>query len=646
MAYVEFKKVSFKYSVGDGFALRDVDLSIEKGEILLLTGASGSGKTTLLRLLKPQIRPEGALLGEILLDGKDIFGSDNSVPASKIGYVSQSPEDQTVTDTVAHELAFGLESAGIAPAEIRRRVAEICGFFGIEDLYGRRMGELSGGEIQIVELAAAMAGDPELLLLDEPTSQLDPIAAGEFFSVLRRINTELGVTVIISEHRTEEVFSIADKTAIMAGDGTISFFGTPRRAAAEVLSENTEERPAGADAVKDAIPSAARIFASLECRVSDDIPLTVREGREYIERTFSFASESDIEITNPAVSVGSAKKKTAGEGWRDQAVVLRDVHFRYEREQSDVICGLDLEVASGQVYAILGGNGTGKSTLLRIISGTEKPYRGKKQIRGRSAGLPQDPRMIFTEETVAENLIFAAQTGAVGAGDSTDDDGVLGRAVAAAVNKFGLGRLLKRHPYDLSGGERQRAALAMLLLTGAEILLLDEPTSGLDSGAKKSLGRLLRSLSFAGVTVIAVTHDLEFAASFADRCGMLFDGKIVCSSPCREFFAGNKFYTTPSARIARPFEAGSGIISGDEKAGAVTVSDVVSMCRRGMRKKDSDIETDDPIMNAESENNGSSGIISENNNTEKIEKEAITSDAEEKAKEGNQEEDKKSEVME
>lgn len=664
MAYVELKNVSFIYNGETEPALCHTDISLERGEILLLVGSSGCGKTTLLRLLKPQLRPEGRTFGQILLDGRDItngiythFSSALSHPntpehpsspsssAMEIGYVSQNPEDQAVTDTVAHELAFGLESAGMEPGAIRRRIGEICGFFGLGELYGKKMSELSGGEVQLVELAAAMAGDPKLLLLDEPTSQLDPIAAGEFLSALRRLNEELGVTIIIAEHRLEDILPMADKVAVMTSSGNISFFGTPRRLSAMMI-DNTAESPEGLYAVRSAMPSAVRIYADLESakdvtqkhkdpQQTENCPLTVREGQKFIEKNFLFSNIENTTEANFPEQFKKNKKRDTDNAWRDTAIDLRNVCFRYDRDLPDVLYGLDLSIREGEIFGIIGGNGAGKTTLMGVIAGLDKPYRGKRHVNGRTACLPQDPRMIFTCDTVAEDLIAAARIG-VGSGEDKNkspdhstagnvikgkaddkvnapDDLLIANAVMAAVKKFGIGRLARRHPYDLSGGERQKAALAKLLLTGAEILLLDEPTSGLDAKSKHMLGDLLRRLCAAGETVVIVTHDVEFAAAYTDRCGMLFDGKMTSVAETRTFFSENKYYTTAAARIARPFRDITGI-------DALTVDDVVKICLSGTRKKsaeeDPDPEGGSEVGDAPPSNGETSPVEDINKNTE------------------------------
>lgn len=556
MALLEVRDLSFTYNGASQKALDGISFTLDSGEILLLCGESGCGKTTLLKLLKPQLSPLGRREGEILYCGKEIGELDARRSAAELGFVMQDPDAQLVTDKVWHELAFGLEGLGWKGDAIRRRVAEVCGAFGIGEWYLASVWELSGGQKQLLSLASVMACEPRVLLLDEPTAQLDPIAASEFFASLCRVREEFDVAIIIAEHRLEEVFPIADRVLVM-DEARVHACGTPRE-----IGEKLVRSP---HRLRDGMPAAVRLFAELDgCGAS---PLTVREGKRYIRDNFYH--------TRKRLDVGSAERER-----KSAAIEIRDGYFRYTREQRDILNGLSITVHEGEHLCILGGNGSGKTTLLRVLSGLGRMYRGRyllwgddvsrrrvTEVCGRGiALLPQDPRTLLTEETVREDLLAVASItyrSRQRAGEASD----------AISKRLGIERLCDRHPYDLSGGERQKAALAKLLLREPRILLLDEPTKGLDASSKKELALLLGSLIGEGKTVVTVTHDVEFAAEYSDRCAMFFDGQIVSEADRVEFFASNRYYTTAAARMTRPmFED------------AVTVGRAAELCRLNGRR--------------------------------------------------------------
>ena len=504
MALLQVENLSFTYPDGHR-ALTEVSLALLQGSFTLLCGASGSGKSTLLRLLKTPIAPTGEMSGEIVFDGQ-AYPLPERVSAAQIGFVGQDPDGQIVTDRVWQELAFGLENLGLDSAAIRRRVGEMASYFGMESWYHRETDTLSGGQKQLLNLAAVLVTRPKLLLLDEPTAQLDPIAATEFLSTLRRLNRDMGITVLMTEHRLEETLPVADGVIVLE-DGKVAFTGEPRAACAFL-----RQHPLSA-----ALPAAARIWSGLG--VGGDCPLTVQEGQRLLA---SLGAPT-------ALPVDAAPAPT------DVALHCQDAWFRYEKNGVDVLRGVSLAVGRGEVYSLLGGNGAGKTTLLCCLAKTERLYKGHIKASGRVAFLPQDPRMLFACETVREELSEMAMDW------------------QAVAETEGLIHLLDRHPYDLSGGEQQRVALAKLLLTRPDILLLDEPTKGLDAGYKQALVTHLRELAAAGTAMLAVTHDVDFAAEVSDRCGMLFDGEIISEDVPRRFFGDNCFYTTAACRIAREF---------------------------------------------------------------------------------------------
>lgn len=550
MALLEINRFGFTYPGQTGPALEDLSFAAGEGEFILLCGGSGAGKSTLLRSLKPELAPQGKRAGAVFYDGRDIASLGARRSASEIGFVLQDPEAQIVCERVWQELAFGLENLGLRPPVIRRRVAEMASFFGIGSWFRRKTDALSGGQKQILNLAAVMAMQPRLLLLDEPTAQLDPIASRAFLEAVLRLNRELSLTVILSEHRLENVFPAADRVLLLE-KGRLAFFGAPGEAGSFIASGN------GGRAVAGALPTPLRVCGALREKAC---PMTVREGRAWLA----------ARVGKPAVDTPERPESKEPEG--APAVAVKDVFFKYEKDAADVLRGFSFEARPGRVVCLLGGNGEGKSTALSCMAGVRKPYRGAVSLFGKPlagfrarelytgavALLPQSPRALFSGDTVREDLEAAA--------------GRDGGALAEIVSLLGVASHLDRNPGDLSGGELQKAALAKLLLRRPKLLLLDEPTKGLDARWKEKLGEILRGLCSRGVCVVAATHDLEFAVETADRCVLLFDGAVVSEDGTARFFAGNSFYTTAANRMSR------GVFRG-----AVTCGDVVELCRRNAR---------------------------------------------------------------
>ena len=517
-------------------ALDRLNLTVRSGEFWVLCGPSGCGKSTLLRQLKTVLAPHGHRLGEIRFEGVPLDELDQREQAARIGFVLQSPENQLVTDKVWHELAFGLESLGYDTPTIRRRVAEMASFFGIQTWFYKNVAELSGGQKQLLNLASVMAMQPSVLILDEPTSQLDPIAA-DFLATLGKINRELGTTILLTEHRLEEAFPLAGRVAVL-DRGRLLCTGTPSQVGAAL-------KDAG-HAMFQAMPAPMRIWAAVGD--SSPCPVTVREGRDWLGR---FAA---------AHPLGALPEEQRHAYPPEAAITARDLWFKYEKDLPDVVKGLSLTVRRGEFLALLGGNGTGKTTSLKLLSGLLQPCRGELETVGRLGVLPQNPQALFVKKTVREDL-FELLKGRPLSRAAQEEQ------VARAVTLCRLEELLDRHPYDLSGGEQQRAALAKILLLEPDILLLDEPTKGLDAGFKQTLAEILQRLLRRGVAVLMVSHDIEFCARYAHRCALFFDGTIVTEGPPRAFFSGNSFYTTAANRMARA-----------RLPGAVTAEEVIAAC--------------------------------------------------------------------
>ncbi|CCZ92747.1 aBC transporter ATP-binding protein [Coprococcus eutactus CAG:665] len=562
----DIDKFSFAYPDGNDEsgrtylpdALRDTELHVRQGEFVVILGRSGCGKTTLLRQLKPSVTPVGKKKGQIIFDGKDICSLDDRMAASQIGFVWQDVNAQLVTDKVWHELAFGLESLGYDNGYVRRRVAEMGSFFGLGDIFHRKVMELSGGQKQLVNLASVMAMSPKVLVLDEPTSQLDPIAANDFINSLVRINRELGTTIIMTEHRLEDVLPVCNRSVVME-NGRIIYDGDVRGFAESVRTKRIDR------GLYLSMPASVQIYMGLEKNSGKQLPLTVPDAREWLvdyDRKFrenggapvvpeiqnrgadEGVNGSENQADNAAVDKGD-KKRGAVNGQKDAGcreehpVVcsLDEVSFRYERNTGDVLRQVSLDIYANEILMINGSNGCGKSTMLSLIANLYSPYSGKLHIAKnlRTGMLPQNPELLFTRRSVRDELIDAKDR----------------QQLAEIVRFCRLEELLDRHPYDLSGGEKQRLGLAKVLIADPDILLMDEPTKGLDNGFKMQLADMLRKLQKRGKTIVVVSHDIEFCAVAGDRVALLFDGEVAMVGDVRSYMSDNNFFTTAASRISR-----------------------------------------------------------------------------------------------
>lgn len=578
MEEITIENLSFQYPKASQPVLQNLTFSVQRGEFFTLCGPSGCGKTTLLRQLKPALAPFGKRKGTIFFQGIPLETLDERTQSEKIGFVRQNVEHQIVTDKVWHELAFGLESLGYETQSIRRRTAEMASFFGIQNWFHKKVEELSGGQKQLLSLASVMVMQPSLLILDEPTAQLDPIAATEFLNAVKRINQEFGTTIIMTEHRLEEVFPMSDRVIVLE-EGRIIAENKPEQIGRDLLRMG--------NSMFASMPVPMRIWMSVEkesvrqqqnqsreqsYQPDEACPITAGEGRRWFDRyrigheLYPMAHEiTDAEERTCKTSAEVHEGKTP-------TLTVSDVWFRYEKNSPDVLKGIDLQAYPGECLAILGENGVGKSTLLSLLTGENRPYRGKIRLtasaeitKGKNdfrgiALLPQEPQTLFTKKTVKEDmetLISGKQ------GDSEERK----NRMEEITELCGLKKLLESHPYDLSGGEQQRAALAKILLTSPDIILMDEPTKGLDGEWKQILSVIIKRLLAEKKTVILVSHDIEFCARTADRCLMLFDGIAVSEGNAMDFFAHNCFYTTTANRMVRHVEPY-----------AVTEEDVLRLC--------------------------------------------------------------------
>lgn len=548
-------------------ALNNINFSIDEGDFVLICGESGCGKSTLLRHLKPELSPHGQVSGDIYYYSQKINDYTSKQIASEIGYVLQNPDSQIVTDKVWHELAFGLENMGLDTQSIRLRVAEMASFFGIQGWFRKNVNDLSGGQKQLLNLASIMAMQPKILILDEPTSQLDPIAAKDFIDTLVRINKELSTTIIMTEHNLEDIYSVCDKVIVME-DGKVICNDTNYKVV-DILSGDKNHK------MFKSLPTPSKIYNQLNeyLEGANKSPLTVKDCRQWLNDSMDEVTITKLDDTETEINI--SKKD------REIAIELKDVYFQYNKISEPTIRDLSFKVYKGEIYSILGGNGTGKSTTLSLVARQRKPQRGKifinniemKKYNNKSlyennlALLPQNPQSLFVFETVREDLEEVLIL-------KNKDREYIDKEVKRVSKLLDIEHLLEHHPYDLSGGELQRAGMAKVMLLNPKIILLDEPTKGLDAYCKEEIGKMLMKLRDMGVTIVVVSHDIEFSARYSDRCAMFFDGSIVSEGTPREFFLGNNFYTTVSNRIARNiFED------------TLIYEDVVSLCKKNIELK-------------------------------------------------------------
>ncbi len=562
MEILRVDNLEFSYPNKFKKALDKINFTVEEGDFVLICGESGCGKSTLLRHLKPELSPYGKKSGDIYYYNKNINEYLQIETASQIGYVLQNLDAQLVTDKVWHELAFGLENLGLDTQTIRIRVAEMASFFGIQKWFRKDVSELSGGQKQLLNLASIMVMQPKILILDEPTSQLDPIASKDFIDTLVRINKELSTTIIITEHNLEEIFSIADKVIVIE-DGKIIANNNPRNIV-EVLSNKSHN-------MFKALPTPNKIYYSLKEDINNNLtcPLTVKEGKKWITDNFE-----DIKINK-------IEKEESFENTNNDIVIeVKDLYFKYQRNAEPILRNISFKVYKGEIYTILGGNGTGKTTTLGIISKQLKLQRGKVIINNKDlkkynnkslykenlAMLPQNPQSLFVHETLRSDLEEVLILRNIDKEKIKED-------IDKVSKLLNIVDLLENHPYDLSGGELQRAGLAKIMLLNPSIILLDEPTKGLDAHHKEDIANVLIKLKERGLTLVIVSHDIEFSARYSDRCAMFFDGTVVSESSPRKFFNGNSFYTTVANRISR------GIFED-----AILYEDIVDLCKLNLIK--------------------------------------------------------------
>lgn len=534
---IEFSHVTYAYADQSTPVLADFSVSLHAGEFVLVVGPSGAGKSTFLRCLNG-LAPHfygGRWAGHVNVLGRDPVLLAPRGMADLVGFVFQDPEAQFVVDTVEDELAFAMENFALPAATMRKRVEEVLDQMGIAHLRSRRINTLSGGEKQRVAIAAVLALQPEVLVLDEPTSQLDPQAAEEVLVALRHLNADLGLTIILSEHRLERVAQYADRVLYLPALGSPPVLGEPRTVLAQL----------------PLVPPLVELGRTLDWK---PLPLTIKEGRAFARPLL------DRLRAGEQAGRGAEARRSEGEeqyavrtSHHPPAVTVRGLHYSYDGHAA--LRGIDLVVQPGEFVALMGRNGSGKSTLLKQLVGLLKPDEGEVRVGTldtRRADLeaivkivgyvPQHPGMLLFGETLAAELAFTRKSH--GMPPDAEADCIL-------LESLGLGKLAGRDPRDLSGGEQQRAALAAILVAEPQIVLLDEPTRGLDYAQKRNLAELLVALKRAGKTIILATHDVELAAACADRVVLLAEGQVVVDGPAREVMSDSQVFSSQINKLFR-----------------------------------------------------------------------------------------------
>jgi len=546
---LEVQQLTYWYPDAARPALSQLDWQLTRGEFVLLVGPSGCGKSTLLRTFNGLV-PEfygGQIAGTVRYRGQVVRDLGRGI-ARHVGMVFQDPERQLVMSEVEREIAFGLENIQVPQAEMRRRVAEIMAFFDLTRLRHKRTTDLSGGEKQKVALAAVMALQPDVLLLDEPTSQLDPGSAQEILDLVKRMHEELGLTVVLVEQRLDRVLHLADRVVAMH-EGVIEYDGSP----AGFAHHAAEVRP-------ELLAPVTKLFAAAGL---PERPLTVRDARLAVAAYVEGATAPAPVAPEPAKLPARMKEALTrlfrpAEPGSEAMYELRQVRFAYEGMR-DVLKGLDLVVPKGRMTALLGANGTGKSTLLRHLVALHRAQEGKVLLEGQDLGqrqaedlagtvgyLSQNPGDYLFHDTLKQECEFSRELAGLSVGDAASE-----QAIEDVLTTLGLLAHRDHNPRDLSGGERQRAALATVLVQHPRVLLLDEPTRGLDSGQKDTLGSWLHHYVAEGGTVVLITHDIEFAAEYAEQVVLLDDGQVVATGSPQEMLTRGLFYTPQVARVFR-----------------------------------------------------------------------------------------------
>ena len=508
--------LTFTYPGVSHPALQEVGFQVVQGEFVLLLGGTGSGKTTLLKLIKQLIAPFGARTGEIRLAGEEVSRMAKKRLAGEVGYLFQHTQDQLCMPTPLEEMAFGLRQLGAEPAAISRRCGELSCYFGMENWLDTPMEQLSGGQRQLTALASVLAADPTLLLLDEPTAQLDPVHSRSFLEQLLRLHRENNMTVLAALHQPDSIFFQADRVLVLE-QGRLLFSGSPQDAA-DYLGKQGHP-----------------LFAALPagCRVMQTLGHPPSQGEQPLpEKDFARLSAAPLPVHPSGRPLLKLKQVTAG----------------YPGQSRPVLREVDLTLSAGEIFVLLGANGCGKTTLLKAVAGLVPLLSGSIRLEGEKSSLwrptafaqagylPQDPMELFDADRLDEDLYSYGKSRGLGP-DQVEQ--WLEQPLFSPLKQ-----VWTQNPLDLSGGQRQLAALAKLMLKRPKLLLLDEPGKGLDAAASARLGDRLTALAQEGMAILISCHDPDFAARYGHRCGFLFHGELLPPQPPEPFFAGNRFYLT------------------------------------------------------------------------------------------------------
>ncbi len=580
MNILEIKNLNFNY-VDFPPLWENVNMQLEAGDFALLLGPSGSGKSCLMKHLIYKLAPYGNASGEILYKGQSLDSLSPYEHVKNIAYVSQNPDEQIVSESVWQELAFSLEQLGMPADKMRLRIAEVANFFGIQEWFWQKTNELSGGQKQILNLASAMVLKPKILILDEADSNLDPVTRVSFLNILQRINVEMGTTILLSSHNWENTLDLANKVYYL-NNQALRNFDSNRDFINFIYSEIPEEI--------SALPTASQVSYQLQ-----EISTNNVKTRQDLSKALVGNNLPSLRNLSAELNIENNEHSKGNNSAGQNLLEIKDLQFKYKKVGENILDHLNLSVPTKSICFILGGNGSGKSTLLKCIveqlqySGSIKinnvgntglktllPNRSSK--RPRISYLPQNTRLLFSADTILEEIRLAFEA------VSKEDIPHLADIFAIELENFspetllisfGLGERMNFNPGDLSGGELQRAALALILLNKPQLLLLDEPSNNLAYNDIEHLSKILERLRNKGLTILAVSHDLEFASKIADSCALIFQGEIVSHAEPHRFFADNFFYTTDSCKIAQDFQESDSIaITSEELLEQVRALDV------------------------------------------------------------------------
>lgn len=505
MEVLSVKNLDFQYEAEEKKVLQNINIHIKKGETVLFCGPCGCGKTTLFRMLKEELRPSGNMQGEI----KNLYKTE------EIGYLFQNPDSQIVCQTVEEELVFGAENIGLSREEMVRDVAELTAYLGIEDLLWEKCTELSGGQKQMVNLASVLLMKPQILLLDEPVSQLDPVSTYEFIQLIRKLREDLNLTILIIEHNLDAFLNVVDRVVYME-EGCIDYQGNADGFVTHLLCNKKS--------FCHSLPETIKVSVEAQGEKQDAYPYTVKELLEQKGMQKKLQGKE-------------CNKKEKSKEKSDELLSVKAGYFRYEKQLPDVLRGIDFSMNKGEIYGLIGGNGSGKSTLFSVLSGYRKLYRGKYHQKERVGVLPQNPVYAFFKDVLKDDFKMIASEEKI--------EEILGKYEFCQ----GVREYLHKNPLDLSGGQMQKAAIVKMLLNDAKLLLMDEPVKAMDGYEKYLFSNMLKELKEDGKTICFISHDLEFVEKNADQCFMMFKGKIIAKEKPEKMFYNNRFYTTVRGKI-------------------------------------------------------------------------------------------------